>query len=146
MPVTPDGGNVLAFDVGTRLVGIAIGNRLTASARALAAVANGDWARFDALVEEWRPDCLVVGLPLALDGTEQPMTRIAREFAVALERRYRRPVRLVDERHSSREAARRFAARRARGTARRKDAAAIDALAAEVILEAWFADGASSTI
>lgn len=147
MPATPEapGGSLLAFDVGTRLVGVAIGNRLTAGARALAAVAGGDWARIDALVGEWRPERLVVGLPLALDGSEQPMTRHAREFARTLERRYALPVDLVDERHTSQEAARRFAQRRARGTAKRKHAADLDAVAAEIILEHWFATPAGRT-
>lgn len=138
-------GNVLAFDVGTRWIGIAIGNRIAAGARALTTVANGDWTRLDALVGEWRPQRFVVGLPLALDGGEQPMTRVAREFATALERRYACPTELVDERHTSREAARRFAERRAQGSAKRKHAAAVDALAAEIILEAWFADASNHT-
>lgn len=145
MPATPEDadsgastGSLLAFDVGTRLIGVAIGNRLTASARSLASVANGDWPRFDALVREWQPERLVVGLPLALDGGEQPMSRVAREFARALERRYARPVDLVDERHTSREASRRFAERRASGTAKRKHAGDIDSVAAEIILEHWF--------
>ncbi|HEY0180349.1 MAG TPA: Holliday junction resolvase RuvX [Dokdonella sp.] len=139
MPDTPEGGSVLAFDYGTRTIGVAVGNRISASARALTTVANGDWSRLDAVVAEWRPDRLVVGLPLARDGGEQPTARAAREFAAALERRYARPTDLVDERLSSREAAGRFAARRAAGLAKRKHADAIDALAAEVILETWLA-------
>lgn len=149
MPATPEDpepgssagfptGNVLAFDVGTRLTGVALGNRLTCSARALAAIASDDWPRLDALVGEWQPERFVVGLPLSLDGGEQPMARRAREFARALERRYARPAEFVDERHTSREAARRFAQQRASGTAKRKHAADIDALAAQIILEHWF--------
>ncbi|HEU4665947.1 MAG TPA: Holliday junction resolvase RuvX [Dokdonella sp.] len=132
-------GTALAFDVGTRLIGIAVGNSISASARPLAAVAADDWARLDALVAEWIPDRLVVGLPLALDGSEQPMSRRARAFAETLRRRYSRPVHLVDERNTSREAARRFAAQRASGAARRKDAATLDAVAAQIILESWLA-------
>ncbi|MFI4969706.1 MAG: Holliday junction resolvase RuvX [Lysobacterales bacterium] len=132
-------GSVLAFDFGKRLVGVAVGNRIAASARALTTLANGDWQRLDALIAEWRPEWLVVGLPLALDGAEQPMTRAAREFAAALQKRYTRPTHLVDERYTSGEAARRFAEARAHGAAKRKDAAAIDSLAAEIILEAWLA-------
>jgi putative Holliday junction resolvase len=79
----------------------------------------------------------VVGLPLTLDGGEQPMSRRARAFATQLEQRYQRPAHLVDERDTSREAARRFAQQRASGAAKRKDAAEIDALAAAIILEAW---------
>lgn len=147
MPDTPEPprhafnpGSVLAFDYGTRLIGVAVGSCIAASARALSTVANGNWSALDALVADWQPEHLVVGLPLALDGSEQAMSRAARSFASAIERRYARPAHLVDERHTSREAARRFADRRARGTAKRNDAAAIDALAAQVILEAWLAE------
>jgi putative Holliday junction resolvase len=146
MPATPEfashdcnPGSALAFDYGTRLIGVAIGHRISESARALTTLANGDWARLDALVAEWRPEHLVVGLPLALDGTEQSMSRAAREFAAALTKRYARSVHLVDERYTSGEAARRFAEQRASGSARRKDAAAIDAIAAQIILESWLA-------
>ena len=144
----PDGcnpGSALAFDVGTRLIGIAVGHRVSANARALSTIANGDWPRLDALLAEWRPEHLVVGLPLALDGSEQAMTRTARAFAATLAKRYARAVHLVDERYTSGEAARRFAEQRARGVARRKDASAIDALAAQIILEAWLADSGAST-
>ena len=147
MPATPEPpspafnpGCVLAFDFGTRLIGVAIGSRLAASARALSTIASGHWKDIDALVADWRPEHFVVGLPLALDGGEQPMSRAARAFANELHKRYARRVHLVDERHTSHEAARRFADRRARGTAKRKDAAEIDALAAEIILEAWLAE------
>lgn len=132
-----DSGCALGFDYGTRLIGVAVGSPLGHGARAVATIDTGDWASLDALVAEWRPARLVVGLPLALDGGEQKMSRAAREFARMLERRYALGVDLVDERHSSGEAARRFAERRAQGAARRKDAARIDALAAAVILDDW---------
>lgn len=144
MPATPEiahvvaGANVLAFDYGARLIGIAIGNRIAETARALGTLANGDWTGLDAIVAEWNPDRFVVGLPLALDGGEQPLTRAARDFATQLERRFARAVDLVDERHTSAEAARRFAGERARGTAKRKHAATLDALAAAIILERWY--------
>lgn len=134
-----DADCALGFDYGTRLIGVAVGSRLGSGARALATIDNGDWARLDALVAEWQPARLVVGLPLDLEGGEQPMSRAAREFARMLERRYALGVDLVDERHTSGEAARRFAERRAQGAARRKDAARIDALAAAVILDDWLA-------
>ena len=138
---------VLGFDVGSRLTGVAIGNRLTATARALDVVAmrdgQPDWNRLDALQREWQPDTVVVGLPLTLEGSEQPASRRARAFASQLGRRYGLPVLLVDERHSSREAAQRFAAGRAAGLRRRRDAAGIDAEAAAVILERWLADAAA---
>lgn len=135
---------MLGFDYGSRLIGVAVGNRLTAQARALAVVPVHDgtpqWTQLDALRREWLPDTLVVGLPLTLDGAEQPASRGARRFAAALGRRYGVPVLLVDERHSSREAAVRFAHARAAGLRKRRDAATIDAEAAAVILDRWLAD------
>jgi putative pre-16S rRNA nuclease len=132
---------VMGFDYGARRIGIAVGNAISNSARALDVLANGergpDWQRLDALLREWRPDTLLVGLPLMLDDSEQGNSRAARAFAGELEQRYRLPVQLVDERHSSQEAAQRFAARRAGGAARRKHAAALDAVAAEIIVERW---------
>jgi putative Holliday junction resolvase len=134
-------GCVLGFDYGTRWIGVASGNRISLSARPLAALSaragEPDWARIDALIAEWRPDALVVGLPLALDGGEQKTSRAARAFAQALGQRSGLPVHLADERHTSQEAARRFAEQRAAGSARRRDAANIDSLAAAVILEGW---------
>lgn len=134
----------LGFDVGSRLTGVAIGNTFTATARALTTVTvnqdGPDWGRLDALRQEWLPDTLVVGLPLTLDGTEQAASRRARHFAEQLHQRYSLPVILIDERHSSQEAAQRFAAARAAGLKRRRDAAQIDAEAAAVILERWLVD------
>lgn len=140
--LAPSSGAVLAFDVGRKLIGVALGNRSTGNARALTTInASGaiDWAAIDKLVREWQPQAFVVGLPLALDGAEQAMTGVARRFGSELDSRYARPVHEVDERHTSQEASRRFAEQRAQGTARRKHAAAIDALAAQIILEAWLA-------
>lgn len=132
---------VLGFDYGTRRIGIAAGNRISASAQSLQTLpARGgapDWSRVDALLAEWKPDALVVGLPLTLDGGEQAVTRGARAFAGALQTRYKLPVHLIDERHTSQEAARRFAVQRAAGLRRRRNAANLDSLAAVVILESW---------
>ena len=132
---------VLGFDFGARRIGVASDNRISLSAQALqplmARAGEPDWIRVDALLAEWRPDALVVGLPLTLDGGEQAVTRGARAFAAALGQRSHLPVHLMDERHTSQEAARRFAAQRAAGSARRRDAANIDSLAAAVILESW---------
>jgi putative pre-16S rRNA nuclease len=138
---------VLGFDYGTRTLGVAAGSSISAGAQPLQALpAKGgepDWQRVDALLAEWKPDALVVGLPLTLDGGEQAVTRGARAFAHTLQERYHLPVHLVDERHTSQEAARRFAAQRAAGTTRRRNAANIDSLAAVVILEGWLGENVS---
>lgn len=135
---------VLGFDFGARRIGVAIGNRISATARSLQVVNSGargpDWTAIAELVRAWQPDAFVVGLPLTLDATEQKASRSAREFAHQLQVRHGLNTILVDERLSSREAATRFAARRAVGAVRRKDVQTIDAVAAEVIVEQWLRD------
>ena len=132
---------VLGFDVGSRRIGVAIGSSLGVGARAIAVVdvhGNGpDWAAIDKLRMEWRPDGLVVGDPMTLEGGDQPIRQRAHAFARELQARYKLPVVLVDERSSSVEAAQRFAVERAEGRKRRRDAANLDAVAAAVIIERW---------
>jgi len=136
----------LAFDVGSKRVGVAVGNTLSYTARPLRVLEAADehalFARVDELIREWRPDCLLVGEPLTLEGTEQPATLRARRFAARLSSRFDLPVHLIDERSSSKEADRRFAQARADGRARRRDAALQDAVAAQIILERWLDAGA----
>lgn len=138
----PD-GIVLGFDVGARRIGVAIGSALGNGARALAVVdvIEGaiDWAAVDRLDREWRPDGFVVGDPMTLEGGDQPIRAAAQAFARELLARYGRPVAMMDERSSSIEAAQRFAADRAQGRRRRRDAEALDAMAAAVIVERWLA-------
>lgn len=138
----PD-GIVLGFDVGARRIGVAIGSALGNGARALAVVdvIEGaiDWAAVDRLDREWRPDGFVVGDPMTLEGGDQPIRAAAQAFARELLARYGRPVAMMDERSSSIEAAQRFAADRAQGRRRRRDANALDAVAAAVIVERWLA-------
>jgi putative holliday junction resolvase len=138
----PD-GIVLGFDVGARRIGVAIGSALGNGARALAVVdvIEGaiDWTAIDRLDREWRPDGFVVGDPMTLEGGDQPIRAAAHAFARELLARYERPVAMMDERSSSIEAAQRFAADRAQGRRRRRDANALDAVAAAVIVERWLA-------
>jgi putative Holliday junction resolvase len=134
-------GTVLGFDVGARRIGVAVGSAFGTGARALAVVdvhpSGPDWAALDKLRAEWRPDGLVVGDPMTLDGGDQPIRKRAHAFARELHLRYKLPVVLVDERSSSVEAAQRFAVDRSQGRKRKRDAAALDAVAAAVIVERW---------
>ncbi len=136
-------GTVLGFDVGARRIGVAVGSAFGHGARALAVIdvhGHGpDWASIDRLRSEWRPDGLIVGDPMALDGGDQPIRLRAHAFARELAQRYGLPVVLMDERMSSIEAAQRFASDRAEGRKRRRDAEALDAVAAAVIIERWLA-------
>jgi putative Holliday junction resolvase len=97
----------LAFDFGTRRVGVASGNTLLRQAQGLKTIAAEGDARFDAiarLIAEWQPDALVVGVPFHPDGAEHDNTRRARRFARQLHGRFRLPVHEVDERYTTTEA------------------------------------------
>jgi putative Holliday junction resolvase len=139
----PDLAVWLGLDVGTRDLGVAVGNELTGRAQPLVTLAMQPsaqrWEALAKLVNEWAPGGFVVGLPLNFDGAEQPMTAVARTFAQELGARFGKPVALQDERGSSQVARRQFAALRASGNARRKQADRIDAHAAAVILEDYLA-------
>jgi putative Holliday junction resolvase len=93
---------LLGFDAGEKRIGIAIGNTLTGSARALETVAAAQvWPAVERLIREWQPDAFVVGLPLRDDGSETHGTAHARRFAGRLQGRFGKPVVMVDERYTS---------------------------------------------
>jgi len=96
---------LLGFDYGRKRIGVAVGQQVTKSATALTTVSardgKPDWPTITRLIEEWKPDALVVGIPYHMDGSEQEMTRAAQRFCRQLEGRYRLPVYPADERLSS---------------------------------------------
>jgi len=134
----PADATLLAFDFGLRRIGVALGTIRLRSARPLTTIdAEGNDARFaaiGALIAQWQPERLVVGVPLHADGTAHAMTARAQRFARQLEGRFAIPVIEVDERHTT--AVARSAAREA-GRGGRAHRALRDALAAQVILQAY---------
>lgn len=134
---------MLAFDFGTRRIGVAVGNTLTRIARPLATIDEEAqaprFAAIAALVDEWQPGFLVVGIPLHADGTPHEMTTRARRFARQLAGRHALPVVEADERHTTEDAQSALAALR-RG---RRGRVERDALAAQAILQGYF-DGAGA--
>lgn len=136
MWVMPESGLCfLGFDYGKRRIGIAVGQRITTSAQALVTLANHkktgeiDWQAISKIVAEWRPDALVVGLPVRHDGSDSESTEAAREFMQQLETLYHLPVHGIDETLTS------HAAEDYEAVAR----VGLDAVAAQLILETWFA-------
>ena len=132
-------GTVLAFDFGTKRIGVAVGDFETRLAHPLTVIAAADnrarFAAIERLIAEWRPALLVVGLPVHADGTEHPVGKLARRFAQRLHGRFGARTELVDERLTSHEAEGLLRAAGARG-ARLK--AGLDAVAAQRILESYF--------
>jgi len=96
---------VMAFDFGTRRIGVAVGNTLTKAGQPLKIITeSSEDARFrsiQTLIKEWQPNQLVVGLPCHPDGTEHEMSAKARRFGNQLYGRFHLPVEWVDERYTS---------------------------------------------
>lgn len=142
-----DGGaTLLAFDYGRRRIGVAVGNTLSGRARALETLESGeqgpDWARIAALLEDWRPARLVVGVPYndadaPAGETAARVIAEAQRFARRLHGRYRLPVDTVDERLSSAEAYAGLRSERRAGRRGRIGRQDIDSAAAAVILQDW---------
>lgn len=130
---------VMAFDFGTRRIGVAVGQELLGSGQPVALIPARDgipdWQQIERLLQEWQPDLVVVGLPLNMDDTENDMCARARKFGKRLHGRYHVPVDMVDERLTS------FQAKgevMAAGGSRDFGRHGVDDRAAVLILETWF--------
>lgn len=122
-------------------IGVAVGQSITGTSRALITIKcnNGapDWEHITKLLDEWKPDAVIVGVPLHMDDTEQEMTKNAKRFARRLEGRYNIQAFTVDERLSSRKAEELIAKRRAAGIGKRSKTGDCDKIAAQIILQDW---------
>jgi putative Holliday junction resolvase len=122
---------LLGFDYGTKQIGVAVGQVITGQARELCTLKaqNGvpDWSQVEALIKEWKPDAIVVGLPLNMDGSPSEMSERAEKFARRLNGRYNLPVHTHDERLTTFEA---------KGEGSYRDNP-VDAIAAALLLQGW---------
>lgn len=129
---------LLGFDYGTHKIGVAVGQPLTGTASALETLGlvnnKPDWRRIGNLLEEWRPQALVVGHPFEMTGREANNAEGAKRFARQLHGRFQLPVHMADERLTSREAWARL------GKEAGKDPGKVDSYAAKLILETWLND------
>ena len=124
---------LLCFDYGEKRIGVAVGQTVTSTARALETIPivnkKPDWGKIKILVDEWTPDKLVVGHPFTLDGNRQAMTDAAEHFGRQLEHRFELSVDLISEQLSSYEARREL-----------KSTRNLDPTSARLILETWFSE------
>ena len=141
-------GRLLGFDFGLKRIGVATGNTVTSTTEGLESVVavkgTPQWPALDALLKLWRPEVLIIGLPLMMDGSEEKMAKAARQFAKLLEDRYQLPVTMVDERLSSseadhllRESASVTQGNRNKKSLGKKRMQSRDSLAAELILQTY---------
>ena len=129
---------VLGFDYGTRRIGVATGQTITASATPLTTLNSinqkPDWSAIGQLIEQWKPDALIVGLPTYLDGTRSEMTEKALKFSRQLEGRYNLTVYTVNESLSSYEAEKEIQQHKKIGQHNKQE---IDKMAAAIIVQSW---------
>lgn len=130
---------LMAFDFGMKRIGVAIGQTLTKSARPLDTISakNGDpdWKIVEKLIKKWLPEALIVGIPLNMNGTFQPISYDAKRFAELLRTRFQLPVYEVDERLTTKDARERLFTE---GGYKALQGGQVDQVAAQLILQNWF--------
>ncbi len=131
---------LLAMDYGRARIGVASGQMITKTASPVGTVAayDGvpDWIEMDKLMKVWRPTDIIVGLPLDTNDFETDITQDAKAFAKEIEERYKKPVHMINEAYSTREARWRLESVKNKAVSHLK----VDAIAACVILETWMAE------
>ena len=140
-------GTILAFDFGTKRIGVAVGNTLLRSAGPLLTIdeekTDARFAKIAALLAEWQPGALVVGSPSNDDGTPHELTALCRRFANRLKGRFKLPTILVDERYTSLAASAQLDEQGIHG---KKQKTLIDQYAAQQILQAYFDEPAAGIL
>jgi len=140
-------GTLLAFDFGTKRIGIAVGDTMLRHANPLTTIDDERtdirFSRIEALLQEWQPSALVVGLPINDDGTPHQLTGLCRRFANRLKGRFNLPTILLDERYTSLAASAQLDKEGIHGM---KQKALIDQYAAQQILQAYFDEPAAGIL
>lgn len=137
-------GTILCFDFGLKSIGVAVGQSITGTASPLLAQKAQDgvpnWEALGDLFNEWQPSLVIVGLPLNMDGTEQPITQRTKKFANRLQGRFGQKIALWDERLTTVDAkAELFAL----GGFKKLEKGKVDSVSACLILQSWFENNAS---
>lgn len=134
----PEIKTVIGFDFGSKYIGVAVGHTSPSVAQPLTSltVKNGElpWKEIAQLLQVWSPNVLVVGIPLNMDGSEQPITHLAHSFLMELKKRFQLPVFPIDERLTTVEARARLFAVGGYKALKKKS---IDSVAAQLIVEMW---------
>ncbi|MGQ4003452.1 Holliday junction resolvase RuvX [Francisellaceae bacterium CB300] len=131
---------LLGIDYGRARIGIASGQMITKTASPIGTVEAFDgvpnWIELDKVMKRWNPSDIIIGLPLDTKDLDTDITRDARKFAIEIEERYKKPVHLINEAYSTREARWRLESVKDKKVSHIK----VDAIAACVILETWMSE------
>lgn len=139
---------VIAFDFGLKRTGVAVGNTITGSATPECTLVSKDeqpdWDGITKLFKEWQPSQIVVGMPVELDGGENPLKKRIDRFCNQLQGRYNVMVDQENEQFTSLEAAQRLKQLRQSGRKQKVSKDEVDKIAAAIILENWMQRNAFS--
>jgi len=128
----------LGFDYGAKRIGVASGQTISRTAAPVATLVasqgSPDWSGIQSLIEQWKPDALIVGIPYHLDGKKSAMTKIVNEFCAALENRFSQPVIKINETLSSQQAEETLKKNTKIGKHNKQE---IDKIAAAIIVQSW---------
>lgn len=142
MPKLQSVEKVIGLDFGKRRIGVATGNTITQTASPLETISYQHprlpWPRLDEIMQHWRPDLLILGMPQAEDDKQKTIEKPIRQFADALRKRYDIPLTFTNEAFSSYEASQRLKLQRQTGRKKKVNKSEIDAQAAAIIVEHWF--------
>jgi putative Holliday junction resolvase len=130
---------VIGFDFGMKRIGVAVGQTITKTARPLDTIQAKDGVAnqqaINKVIQKWLPDALIVGVPLNMDGSDQPITQTAKQFAEWLRTHFQLPVYEIDERLTTKDARERLFIE---GGYKALQGGQVDRVAAQLILQNWF--------
>ncbi|XBC38148.1 MAG: Holliday junction resolvase RuvX [Buchnera aphidicola (Floraphis choui)] len=130
---------ILSFDFGIKSIGVAVGQNITKTAQILPSIKVKNKVinlkKFETLFFEWKPNYIIIGLPLNMNGTEQSLTKQSKKFSKKLFSHFKIPIHLHDERLTTVEAKSILFERNGFKSLKKNK---IDSLSAAIILESWF--------
>ena len=124
---------IVAFDYGTKKIGVAVGQTETYTSSPLQIIYNEhektNWNEINILINEWNPELILVGKPINMDGTESDIMKRVDNFFKKLEKISNVDCEYIDERLTT------FEAKEILGESRVLD---VDAHAAKILIDNWF--------
>lgn len=134
-----EAGVIAAFDFGLKHIGVAIGQEITDTAQTFyslkAELGQPNWDELDVIVRDWQPKLFIVGNPINMDGSDSEIKEKSDKFSTLINKRYKIPVELMDERLSTREAKERM---KSNSDFIVDSSADVHEISAQIILESWF--------
>lgn len=124
---------IVAFDFGTKKIGVAVGQTATYTSSPLQIIINKDnkvnWSEISILLNEWNPELIIVGKPLNMDGTDSEIMKQVEKFYEKLKHTYDVNLEYIDERLTTFEA---------KQILEDTDIDQVDANAAKILIDNWF--------